>query len=279
MLAGALLAGAGVADWWLGPDVPLTLGYLAPISIAAWYLSRPSAFAWTVVTATTWLLLAMSEREPNLSASTHLLNFSLQFTLFLVFGRLVAALRGRLDREKQLAYSDSLTGLANRRAFWQRVDDELRRCRRFDTPFSIAYIDVDDFKSVNDRCGHARGDKVLRRIAAAVQSSIRELDVAARIGGDEFAVLMPGTPEAGAKIAIAKLSALLGRAELNPSFVVTCSIGCLTVLQAPPSVDKLVARADALMYAAKDLGRGQVKHETIDATGDEPAVVRRRAAR
>lgn len=264
LLALVLVGCAGVADWLLGPDVPLTLGYLAPIAVAAWCFSRSIALACTVVASTTWLVIELREHEVTLHPGVHFLNFSLQFVLFLGFGRLVFALRDRLLREQQLAYSDALTGLANRRAFWADLEQEIRRCRRFRTPFSIAYVDVDDFKSINDRCGHECGDQVLQRIARAVQASIRELDVAARVGGDEFAVLLPGTPEAGARVVTAHLAGVLACTELLPGRAVRCSIGCLSVKSAPGSVDELVARADSLMYAAKRLGDGIAQHETID---------------
>ncbi len=279
LLALALVACAGVADWLLGPDVPLTLGYLAPIAVAAWYFGRWMALVCTVLAATTWLGIEIFEHDLDLHPGIHFLNFSLQFALFLLFGRLLATLRQRMQREQQLALTDTLTGLANRRAFWERLEQEVRRCRRFGTPFAVAYIDVDEFKAVNDRCGHDRGDQVLERIAGVLRASIRELDLAARVGGDEFAVLFPGTAGLGATVATAKLAGVLSGAALNPGFALTCSIGCLSVLTAPASVDEIVSRADALMYAAKRLGGGQVRHETI---GDAPATAAeaaRRAAR
>jgi diguanylate cyclase (GGDEF)-like protein len=278
LIALLLVALAGVIDWLLGPDVPMTLGYLAPISITAWYCSRPVALACTVLAATTWLVIEMLEQGLTLHPGIHFLNFSLQFGLFLIFGRLVATLGQRLKREKELAHTDALTGLANRRAFWDRIEHELRRCRRFATPFAVAYVDVDDFKSVNDRCGHERGDQVLVRIAQTLRSCIRESDVAARIGGDEFALLLTGTAEAGAQVSIGRLAATLARARLDSSLDVTCSIGCLCVESAPASVDELVGHADALMYAAKRLGPGQVRFETMLPPPDSNPSAQRRAA-
>ncbi len=264
----ALVAVAGFADWLLGPDVPLTLGYLVPIALAAWCFRRSIALACTVVASTTWLIIELLEHEVSLHLGVHILNFSLQFGLFLAFGRLVFALRDRLLREQQLAYSDSLTGLANRRAFWVALEQEVRRSRRFGAPFSIAYVDVDEFKSINDRCGHECGDQVLQRIGRAIRTSVREVDVAARIGGDEFAVLMPGTPDAGARVVTAKIARVLEAAGLLPGQGVRCSIGCLSVDSAPGSVDELMSRADALMYAAKRRGDGQAQHETISVPAD-----------
>jgi diguanylate cyclase (GGDEF)-like protein len=125
--------------------------------------------------------------------------------LFLMTSLVVSALKGALEREKEVSRTDLLTGLPNRRHFFELVSGEIRRNHRYDEPFSIAYLDIDNFKTVNDLRGHAEGDKLLRLVAAVISAAIRETDIVARLGGDEFALLLPETARESALTALTKV--------------------------------------------------------------------------
>lgn len=273
-----LIAVAGVADWYSGLDIAFTAIYLLPISLAAWMLSRRAMLAITFACAGTWLLADLAVNVVPRIPLIEVVNLVMELGIFLMFGFLLESLRHRLAIEHELARTDVLTGLRNRRAFWDAAEVEIERCRRFGQPFSVAYLDVDDFKGVNDRLGHRAGDELLQAIANTLQSGVRRIDVVARLGGDEFGLLLPGTDERGARVVMSKLREQL-TAGLHATFRVGCSTGCLSVLQAPKDADELVARADAVMYAAKHDGNGQLRHETFPRPHEvaEPKWILRRA--
>ena len=162
----------------------------------------------------------------------------------------------------KLARQDALTGLANRRHLMAAIDTEVRRARRTGRALSLAILDIDHFKRINDTHGHPGGDGVLREIAALLRETTRETDLLGRIGGEEFAVLMPETDPAQAERACERLrAAVAGRTiDLASGVVtrVTISTG-VALLSAEEAGEQLLARADGALYEAKAGGRNQVR--------------------
>ena len=171
-------------------------------------------------------------------------------------------LEDMLTKVESLAIMDSLTGLYNRRRFETILANEVKRAMRYQTPLSCLMIDVDHFKKVNDARGHQEGDAVLREIAQRIQSSIREVDTAARWGGEEFTILSPNTPKENAKLAATRILKAVSQHTFNgfDKEQITVSIGIAT-LPAPSidSQDKLVNAADIALYEAKKNGRNRVE--------------------
>jgi diguanylate cyclase (GGDEF)-like protein len=168
----------------------------------------------------------------------------------------IQALRARaveLQQARHLAATDSLTGLANRRAFGEAVRRELARAERSGAPLAVIMLDIDDFKSINDELGHGIGDDVLRAVARCARSGTRQGDVIARIGGDEFALLLPDADEAKAQAIGERVRAEIadaGTGETGPSRV-GVSLG-ISVAHGPgPSVHGLLAEADRNLYRDK----------------------------
>ena len=156
---------------------------------------------------------------------------------------------------------DHLTGLANRRALFDACELELQRWRRAPRPLSVVLIDADHFKRINDEFGHAAGDAVLRHLAAGMSATFRALDVVARLGGEEFVVLLPGCDEASAMAVAQRLcDSIAAQAVTVDGGQVRCtiSIGVAKMDDAIDSVDALIERADRAMYAAKTAGRNRV---------------------
>jgi diguanylate cyclase (GGDEF)-like protein len=191
-------------------------------------------------------------------------------TLLLLAGMLARPVLGplrALAREAQSAGEDELTQLANRRTFTAAGTRELARARRSQRPLAVVLIDVDDFKWVNDTLGHAAGDNVLRAVAEMLRAQTRELDLAARYGGDEFALLLletdkEGALEAAERFHVALAERALGDGRTLPSGV-TASIGVAAGVEL--SLDELVAEADSALYRAKQAG----KNRTADAMGSK----------
>jgi diguanylate cyclase (GGDEF)-like protein len=162
---------------------------------------------------------------------------------------------------KAQAVTDELTGLANRRRFMEVLTLELKRAERFQSPLGLVLADLDNFKLVNDRFGHHTGDEVLRALSNVFRAGLRDVDLAARLGGEEFAVLLPETDEMGAAGVAERLRAALEALELEgpagAALGVTASFGVAVYPEARSS-DELLTQADAALYRAKAAGKNQV---------------------
>ena len=159
----------------------------------------------------------------------------------------------RLSAYRALALRDPLTGLHNRRAFTERLSEECARNRR--TPgrtFSVVLIDLDDFKNVNDTLGHAEGDRVLVAVARFLERNTRVVDVCCRIGGDEFAVVLPDTDEEGRKAVVDRLRHAVRPAIDGKTERIGLSVGVATCPPEIPDADRVVAAADKAMYRDKE---------------------------
>jgi diguanylate cyclase (GGDEF)-like protein len=167
-------------------------------------------------------------------------------------------LKDLLAKEHELARVDPLTMVPNRRAFYEALDKELARSLRHRRPFTIAYVDLDNFKKVNDSLGHAVGDELLVEVAAGLRSNLRVSDYVGRLGGDEFALLLPETDATAAKLVLCKLRLRLLEEMKAHSWQVTFSIGAATFLDPPNSLDVIVRMADETMYAIKAHGKDNV---------------------
>ncbi len=172
-----------------------------------------------------------------------------------------------LEESQRLAATDALTGLANRRHAAEVLTRELARCSRYSHPLMIALIDVDFFKRVNDSHGHVVGDRALCHVADVLRSALRETDLIARWGGEEFLVLLPNTSKAGSRVAAERLRAAVARSPLSlgegKTLPLSVSIGLAGCNG--QGLDGLLDEADRALYRAKDLGRNRVEAADGDA--------------
>lgn len=172
---------------------------------------------------------------------------------------------------ERLAITDPLTEIYNRRYLMLKLKEEFLRSRRYQVPFSVAIIDLDRFKEVNDGFGHEEGDRVLMAIAQSIKSTLRLTDTVARYGGDEFVVLLPETAREAAESAAERIREGVGSADIPKRYrFVTVSIGVSTFDPSAPDVseDELLRKADAAMYHAKKMGRDRMVH--ADEMGSLP---------
>ncbi len=179
-------------------------------------------------------------------------------TSFLLGYMVVTRLVRRLEH---LSHHDGLTGLLNRRAIEYLLDREDQRLQRFGDPFSILLVDIDHFKRINDRLGHAAGDAVLCAVARTLQASAREVDRVARYGGEEFCILLPHTLQEGAVQAAERLRTAISQIDVpwnDEHIAVSISTGLACADEPGESLQSLLRRADDALYQAKSQGRNRV---------------------
>ena len=266
------IAGIGWIDYATGPTFGMSIFYLLPLLGAGWWLgSRPATLA-AVVAGVAWVLADLAPRaDGNLLAS--IWNGATRLGIFLALALLTARVRADrnrllglnaqlqelLERETGLARTDAITRLPNSRGFVERLLTETSRCRRTGQPLCVAYLDIDNFKRVNDRHGHSAGDSLLTRIAQTIRDTVRAGDVPARLGGDEFAILFwdvdRGAIEGIARRVIERI-ADLGRDY--PEAFVGASVGIAYFERPPDSAEEILQRADQAMYEAKTSGKGRL---------------------
>lgn len=250
------------ADYASGDRISVALFYLAPVAVAAWYGGRVPAVGIAVLSCLSWLGADLASRAPEGALGIAVWNALVRLGFFLINGLLLVALKDSLLRERELARTDALTGALSRRAFEHRLQHDLDRARRESAPLTLALLDLDDFKRLNDTHGHSVGDEALRKTVDLVRGGTRRDDAVARLGGDEFAIVLPGTGARGAEEAIGKLAPELNEA-LAGRHGIACSIGVVTFEEIPPTVDEAVRAADAQMYDAKRRGKAGVVFSVI----------------
>jgi len=260
-------------DQATGSAVQLGIFYLLPVLLVAW-CANSSALGLIVALASAAALplRTLSSHSPAVSLLVACWNGAVRLALFAVVLYLLYRVRALLSARDELASTDELTGLANLRAFREIASHEIERSRRYRHQISLAYIDVDDLKSVNDRHRHAEGDRVLRALATVLLANVRSVDTVARIGGDEFVVLMPETSARAALPISQRILAAMPQTVQVAEGDLTCSIGLVTFKRVPLSVAELVGAADGLMYAAKADGKDALRHGVIEAAPREPRV-------
>lgn len=238
----------------LGWEVSFSVLYLLPIGATAWVTGRRPALLLSVVAAAVWMLASELAGFPATHPLVPYWNAFVRLTFFVVVAVLLDALRAALTRERMLSRTDPVTGVANGRSFLEAATAEVIRAARTRRSFAVVYLDLDEFKWVNDRLGHEAGDRLLAQVAQTLMHSVRRSDTVARMGGDEFAMLLPETDGDGASAVIAKAIAAL-EAELPAGHPVTFSAGAVICRPGTASVEELLSAADALMYRTKRAGK------------------------
>lgn len=178
--------------------------------------------------------------------------------LLLARARTLLDFKSYLDTCEEQASTDHLTGLANRRRFERQLEREVARTARHGRPFSLITIDIDHFKQVNDTYGHEAGDEAIKTLARVLQQGTRGIDLAARIGGEEFAVILTETNLSGAVEVAERLRVTLKSTEIQSVGQIAASFGVAECPSQAETARELVARADAALYEAKREGRDRV---------------------
>lgn len=249
----------GIVDYALPPGFLFFLFYFAPITAAAWFARRAAYFI-AFLAAGLWAFATLMGQEGPVRWPTLIWGTGVHLGAFLVVAVLTERIRQAVEIQRDTANRDWLTGLANSRAFREHLGQEIDRALRYGGIFTVAYLDLDNFKQVNDTRGHAEGDEVLRAVAAMLMDTMRGSDVTARLGGDEYGILLPETPYAQAERALEKLQRRTAELMEEGGWPTTASIGAVTFEAPVDSADEALRIADHLMYEAKAEGGSGIRH-------------------
>ncbi len=259
----ALIAAIGVLDYLTGYDYSFSVFYVLPIALITWIISRRFGLAASLISAAVWLIADMASRPPYTQSLIPVWNTLIRLSFFVIITLLLVALKRTLQIESELSRIDYLTGAVNSRFFYTLIQMEMDRFRRYPHPLTLVYIDLDNFKTVNDQFGHAAGDQVLCVVVSSLKNTMRSADTIARLGGDEFALLLPETNQDAACIAFAKFQNGLAELMRQNNWAITFSIGVLTCNANADSPDELLKIADELMYSVKRDGKNAQKFATF----------------
>jgi diguanylate cyclase (GGDEF)-like protein len=250
-----LLVAVALLDHVAGPHYSFSIFYLLVVILVSASNGTAYALPLSLIAAGIWAGVESANLDLSDPWLPLLWNTAARFAVLLVTASLVAAVVSMAREESERSRADALTGLLNRRGLCDVAALEVARAGRSGEPFTLLYLDIDGFKAVNDSDGHLAGDRLLSEVGRAIEAHVRRSDTAARIGGDEFVVLLPDTPSEPGVVAAQRLSAGLDALCRTGSWPVRFSIGAATFVEAPASVDQLLSEADRLMYAAKRTGK------------------------
>ncbi len=264
LAAGAIfLAEIGFADYYTRSEIGLSLFYAVPIVIVTWFVGKRYGLVLALFATLAWLAVGTLQGR----SFTPLTIFDWDIPVHLVFYVILALIvpsSKQLEHEMERARIDYLTGAYNRRFFFEEIQKEINRSQRYKHPFTLAYIDLDDFKVINDRYGHRIGDRLLVMIVHRARSILRKSDLLARLGGDEFILLLPETGRTAAQNAVEKIQIALIDEMRRSGWDVTLSIGVLTCSNVQISSDELIKKADSLMYSVKNIGKNGIAYDVYE---------------
>jgi len=263
ILIGMLLV--GIVDYLSGTEIRVFPLYFLPLLPAAWVFGRTGAVGASLVATVVWAASLYLAGRHYSHGYIWIVNMVTQGTTFLVVSLLIAWLHESLQHERVLSSTDTLTGLANRRSFYEQAGGALALCHRNSNPVSLAYIDLDNFKQVNDAYGHGSGDTLLRTVGEILSACLRASDVSGRVGGDEFVVMLPDTNAEHARTVLEKIRIRLAQTPELQASSMTVSIGAVSYAKAPADISVMIKAADELMYSVKSSGKNGLQIQAATA--------------
>ena len=258
----------GFLDYITGNEIAFSLFYLIPIIIVTWPLGQRTGLLMSILCALVWQFIDIESGTTLSHPLIYVWNTIIVFGFFIIVTILLTSIKNVLELEKEMARTDFLTGVTNSRSFYKLAKIEIDRTVRFNRAITMAYIDIDNFKQVNDTRGHDQGDGLLRLVAQTIKNNIRSIDIVSRLGGDEFAIIFPETNESEAKIVISKMQKEILNVIKNNNWPITFSIGVITCYKLC-SYANLIKQADHLMYTVKNSGKNRIEYKIYEISEDE----------
>lgn len=242
-------------------DLTLTAAYLLPVLLVAWAGNKRAGVVIATSASVAWGAADLLSGHHFGRPFFFFWAIAVRFASFTIFVLMLSELKRALARERALARTDALTGLGNRMAFYEKLAEEIDRSRRYARDFSVAYLDCDNFKEVNDTWGHETGDALLRSIGNTLRKELRSSDFAGRLGGDEFGVVLPEATADAAASAVQLVRCRLLETMQKGGWPVTFSIGICSYRAPTGDANSVLREVDALMYEAKRAGKNSTRQQ------------------
>jgi diguanylate cyclase (GGDEF)-like protein len=259
-----LVLAIGSLDSITSYHVSVSALYLLPIILIAWFEGGVPAAIISIFSAITWALSDLVSGHPYSRMAVPIWNATMVLGMFLIVAYSITAIKKLLIKEREHAHTDDLTGVENIRFFYEQARIEISKSATDKRPLTLAYIDIDNLRYVNDTFGHIAGDYLLHEAAQVMRSTLRSTDIISRLGGAKFAILMPETRNENATVIIYKVQEhLLDMAEKN-GWPVTFRTDVVTCYSPDYTIDELIKVAEDLMNAAKKTGKNMSKYEKLE---------------
>jgi diguanylate cyclase (GGDEF)-like protein len=254
----ALIGTVVYLDYLTGPEYQLSVLLLGPVYFATWHLGIRFGIFFSVLSAFSVLIDPLFHPDYFPKTGPVFWDFLVILILFISFSFVLSRLKSELLHAREQARTDGLTGLLNGGAFIENIERERLRAIRTGRPYALCYMDLDNFKRVNDTLGHQAGSELLKMMGEVIRKNVRKTDLACRLGGDEFVVFFPETNHKAALALSNKLREILGRFFMKKGAKVTLSMGLATYRKVTHTTQESLHVADQLMYEAKKAGKNRV---------------------
>lgn len=262
VLSAVFVATITLVYYMTGSQIAISIFFLAPISVATWSAGLRMGVLFSLMSVLGWALADYYNNVQSTHIAWVITNELLRLLLFIAGASVLSALKRLVEEHKSAARIDELTGISNRRAFYEAARTEIARANRNPGPFTVVFTDIDNFKNVNDKFGHSVGDRLLSMTANIMRQNVREIDQVARLGGDEFVILLSGTDSKGATTVMERLRNDLAEMALKNDWPISFSAGAVTFTKPPESVDEMITKADSLMYSVKQSGKDHIRQSS-----------------
>ena len=260
LIACLMVALIGWLDYKTGAEISISFFYLLPIAIIVWKSGKVPGILLSLGSTIIWFVSNRLAGQEYSNIFIFYWNAAIRSGFFLTTTFLLAEIRILLEQERSLSRTDSLTGILNRRAFYEYSEFQNTLLRRAFRPFTMIYFDVDNFKKINDQLGHQAGDQLLQKVSEMSNRLTRSSDRLVRMGGDEFMLYLPDTGKNEAQVIASRLLENLNWVMEENNWPVTYSLGVMTFFKIPVSADEMIRLTDDLMYTAKKSGKNNVQY-------------------
>lgn len=247
-------------DYLTGNEFSFSLFYLIPIYLTVWYANPTLGLSTAILSSITWLAADILAGRQYSHPVFYFWNTLIRLSFFIIVTYLVSELHKSQKTIEALASTDYVTGTTNARHFNKILGIELNRSNRYKRPFTLVYLDLDNFKDVNDKFGHAEGDELIKSIADELKRQIRKTDVVSRLGGDEFAILFLEAGQQDVEAIMSKIQIHLAEQLIHKYPFVTFSAGAVTYMATPNSIAETIKIADDLMYSVKNSTKNGIRY-------------------